>query len=181
MDLSDIGELDAGSWFSGRFAGERYPTLEETLDMMPGEMRLNVHVKALDENREILVPLVVEEIRRRGLTRTAFVTDGEATVVAAKSIAPELDICTNLPVSRCLAIGCRILQPSNRTTTAELVEEAHCHGMEVHPFYADEPAEMQRLIDCGVDGMLTNYPRRLLRLQSGIESGPESPDTEEAE
>ena len=127
-------------------------------------MRLNVHIKASDESRDALVPLVVDELVRRNLTESAFATGNEATMVAARSIAPHLEICTNLPVPRCLEIGCHILQPANSITTADLVTEAHHHGLEVNPFFADEPDEIRRLIECGVDGLLTNYPSRMLDL-----------------
>jgi glycerophosphoryl diester phosphodiesterase len=39
--------------------------------------------------------------------------------------------------------------------------------MEVNPFYADDLAEMRRLIACGVDGILTNFPDVLLALRAG--------------
>ena len=38
---------------------------------------------------------------------------------------------------------------------------AHEHGMEVNPFYADDEGEMKRLLLCGVDGILTNFPEKL--------------------
>src|SRR5262249_59307691 len=34
--LAAIRELDAGSWFGGRFAREKVPTLEEALEVMSG-------------------------------------------------------------------------------------------------------------------------------------------------
>ena len=38
--------------------------------------------------------------------------------------------------------------------------------MEVNPFYADDEEEMRRLIDCGVDGILTNRPDVLLAVRA---------------
>ena len=161
LNLADIKALDAGSWFADRFAGERYLTLAETLDMMPASLRLNIHIKASDKDRHVLVPAVVQELVRRCLLGTAFVTGNEATVVIARAIAPTLEICTNLAVSRCRDIGCRMLQPGNGVTTPELVAEAHRHSIEVNPFYSDDDNETRRLIACGVDGILTNYPKRM--------------------
>jgi len=168
LDLAQILEFDAGSWFGDRFAGERFLTYAQTLDLMPPQMRLNVHVKASDADRDVLVPRVVEELVRRELLATAFVTGAEENLLIARRIAPEGAICSNLSVPRCVEIGCRILQPANSITTGELVAEAHEQGIEVHPFYADDPTEMQRLIDCGVDGILTNFPRRLQQLIGAI-------------
>ena len=39
--------------------------------------------------------------------------------------------------------------------------------MAVNPFYADDEGEMRRLVGCGVDGILTNYPARLQELLAG--------------
>jgi glycerophosphoryl diester phosphodiesterase len=79
MCMAAIEELDAGSWFSDKYAGERFATLGETLDMMPGGMRLNVHIKASDESRDALVPLVVDELVRRNLTASSFATGNAST------------------------------------------------------------------------------------------------------
>ena len=70
-------------------------------------------------------------------------------------------------MARSRAIGCRILQPANAATDACLVTAAHESGMEVNPFYADDEQEMVRLIECGVDGILTNYPEKLQHLLAG--------------
>ena len=164
LDLAQIQQLDAGSHVHAKFAGERFLTLSQTLDLMPPSMRLNVHVKATQADRELLVPRVVAELARRRLLQTAFVTGAEANLLVARRVAPSIEICSNLPVPRCVEIGCRILQPANGITTPALVAAAHVAGIEVHPFYADDPAEMQRLIDCGVDGILTNFPQRLHNL-----------------
>ena len=45
--------------------------------------------------------------------------------------------------------------------TAQMVEEAHRHGQEVIPWTVDDPATMAKLIDDGVDGLITDYPDRL--------------------
>ncbi|MDP6700060.1 MAG: glycerophosphodiester phosphodiesterase family protein, partial [Candidatus Latescibacteria bacterium] len=60
------------------------------------------------------------------------------------------------------------IQPLHRITTQALCDEAHHLGLVVHPFYADDEPEMQRLIDCGVDGILTNCPHRLIALRQTL-------------
>ena len=166
MTTAQVRSLDAGSWFGPQFGGERFLTLEQTLDLMPASMRLNVHLKATDADRTHLVEAVIERLSDRRLHDRAFITGAEAILLEARRVAPQIAICSNLPVARCDEIDCRILQPSNQITTPELVAEAHKSGIEVHPFYADDPDEMRRLIECGVDGILTNDSRLLQQVRS---------------
>ena len=170
LSMNQVRQLDAGSWKDARFRGEPFLELGQALDLMPPQMRLNVHVKAYDEDRDTVIPLVVEELRRRDLLSRAFVASDAAVLEVARRLEPGLEIC-NLStqpaedyVARSRALGCRILQPGNGMADAEMVTEAHGFGMEVNPFYADDEEEMRRLIECGVDGILTNYPARLQAL-----------------
>jgi len=174
MTLSEIKALDAGSWFGEAFGGQRFLTLQETLDLMDDEVRLNVHVKASEHDRQKVVSLTVRELERRNLLHRAFIASDQETIEPIRRVQPALEIC-NLStqpketyIVRSRAIGCRILQPGNAQVDRAFVGEAHRYGMEVNPFYADELDEMRRLIECGVDGILTDYPDRLLALQRAL-------------
>ena len=63
-----------------------------------------------------------------------------------------------LPEIREYAVG---IGPSRSSVDAALVGAAHEAGLQVHPYTVNEPAEMRRLIEIGVDGMFTDFPDRL--------------------
>ncbi|HEV2170910.1 MAG TPA: glycerophosphodiester phosphodiesterase family protein, partial [Candidatus Binatus sp.] len=48
--------------------------------------------------------------------------------------------------------------------TRESAAFAHDAGIEMHVFTVNEEAEMRQLLDYGVDGLITDYPRRALEV-----------------
>jgi len=59
------------------------------------------------------------------------------------------------------AAGCASWSPNFRAVTPALVAEAHALKLTVIPWTVNEPDDMARLIDAGVDGIITDYPDRL--------------------
>jgi glycerophosphoryl diester phosphodiesterase len=59
------------------------------------------------------------------------------------------------------AAGCETWSPFWRNLTPALVDEAQAMGLKVLPWTVNEPADMERLIDARVDGIITDYPDRL--------------------
>lgn len=49
-------------------------------------------------------------------------------------------------------------------TTREMVEQAHALDMKVIPWTIDDTASLEFFVELGVDGIITNYPDRLLNL-----------------
>ncbi|HEY3260421.1 MAG TPA: glycerophosphodiester phosphodiesterase family protein, partial [Pseudonocardiaceae bacterium] len=53
----------------------------------------------------------------------------------------------------------KITDPDYRPyVTAEMVEHAHHSGIKIIPWTVDDPATLDKLIDDGVDGIITDYP-----------------------
>src|SRR5690606_26290919 len=59
------------------------------------------------------------------------------------------------------AAGGRTWSPAAGTLSATLVKEAQALGLRVVPWTVNEPADMERILDWGVDGLITDYPDRL--------------------
>ena len=58
------------------------------------------------------------------------------------------------------------VNPSLKMVTAELVQEAHQHALKVFVYTVNETADLQRMLDWGVDGVFTNFPDRLNQLRA---------------
>ena len=59
------------------------------------------------------------------------------------------------------AQGYDVISPAFRSVTPGMIAEAHELGLPVIPWTVNTTADMQRLMDLGVDGIITDYPTRL--------------------
>jgi glycerophosphoryl diester phosphodiesterase len=55
-----------------------------------------------------------------------------------------------------------VYSPDHQLLDAERLKQARTHSMQVIPWTVNTPDAMRRLIDLGVDGLITDYPNRLL-------------------
>lgn len=62
------------------------------------------------------------------------------------------------PRARAVAAQVPVRYGRLRVVTPRLLRTAHAAGMEVHVWTIDEPAEMNRLLDLGVDAIMTDRP-----------------------
>jgi glycerophosphoryl diester phosphodiesterase len=72
------------------------------------------------------------------------------------------------------AAGCSVWSPYFRDLTPERIADAKAVNVKVIPWTVNEPAEMARIIDLGVDGIISDYPDRLraVLVEKGIPAPP---------
>src|ERR671921_1436688 len=181
--LEQIKMCDVGSWFSPEYAGEQVPTLEEIFerygtsvnyyietknpDAAPGMeeelLRLMGEYKLIEptaENWQVLIqsfsPASLQKIYALGQAEPYRVTLPLIQLFSSTETSQTIQAQLDLVSTSAVGIG-----PSKTDVDAALVEAAHAHCLDVHPYTVNETAEMQALIDLGVDGMFTNFPDRL--------------------
>ncbi|MGZ5204809.1 MAG: glycerophosphodiester phosphodiesterase [Caldimonas sp.] len=65
------------------------------------------------------------------------------------------------------AAGGTIWSPNFNSIDEATVRRAHEVGLQIIPWTVNEPADMSRLIDWGVDGLISDYPDRLRAVMRG--------------
>ena len=175
--LEELRRLDAGSWFrpSGHeaispFAAERIPTLEEVLAFgRQHEIGMLLEVKPTGPSG--VEHAVVGALRVSGeIPRSVVLSFSPSVLKRIRQLEPLVMTgflySDRLPsaVATAVELGARQLLPRTDRVTPELVSEAHAHDLKVVTWTANAPNEMQKLISAGVDGIITDYPDRLVEL-----------------
>lgn len=186
MTLEAVKKLDAGFPFTSDngqtfpFRGKKItvPTLEEIFDALP-EMTFNIEPKQQTPSITASLCRLIRE--RKMANKTIVGSFRQATINEFRRECPEVATsATPSEASEFLALSktglsesytppMQALQiPENlgslSVVTKEFVENAHRKNLKVHVWTINETADMRRLIDLGVDGIMTDYPDRLLEL-----------------
>jgi glycerophosphoryl diester phosphodiesterase len=164
--LARLRSLDAGSWFGPAFAGERIPTLEETLARYAGRAHLHVEIKghALDLTRRT-VDLIRQHRMERDVTITSFARARLEEVRACGLDVPLgwlVPEATEAVMAEAGELGVVQLCPEASTVTAALVSRLHGAGLLVRAWGVGTEPLMERVVDAGADGMTVNFPERLI-------------------
>jgi len=168
LTLAQLQELDAGSAFDPAFTGERIPTLEQVLETMGHRLFLNIELKTLSLRSDGLEQAVVAQIERHGQNANVlFSSFNLLSLRRVKRVAPQLPVgllyTSNLPrpLQRawlaCLSHA-EAHHPEHTMVDARLVAWVRRRGYRLNTWTVDDPAEMRRLIDLDVDGIITNVP-----------------------
>lgn len=186
LTLAEVKKLDAGYLFTTdngktypfRGKGITIPTLQEIFDALP-EMTFNVEPKQTEPS--ITKPLC-EAIRERKMSGKVIVGSfrqmaidefrqfcPEVATSATPSEATEFLTMYKVGLGASYTPPMQALQVPQKLShlnvvTKEFVEAAHKLNLQVHVWTINEPEDMKRLIDFGVDGIMTDYPDRLLEI-----------------
>lgn len=163
-----IASLDAGSWFSGDYRGERVPTLQEWLQCAANiNVGLNLEIKSTTKKESIqLVEIVIDHLQKYfpAHSEKIFISSSNAFAlmqVAERAKSVPLGLITekkillkdavNLANNRIVSVH----QPY-RLMTREYVEMLHESGLYVLAYTVNDVSEANRLRDIEMDGIFTD-------------------------
>lgn len=167
--LAELEEMEVGSWFKEEFRGEPIPTLREVIQLVKGKIKLNIEVKVSGKDPEI-AQKVVDIIRSERFEKECMVTSFEKPVIQkVKEIAPDLItgfiFDEEFPADIFEGSWEYVCSKRNIVDKA-FVQEANQKGKKVFVWTVNYPAEMKKLIDLGVDGIITDVPDVLREILS---------------
>jgi glycerophosphoryl diester phosphodiesterase len=186
MTLAEIKALDAGyNWseddgqtFPFRDMGITVPTLEEVFTAYP-DYRMNIEIKQAEPSiiepfcqmirdnqmeNHVLVPSFNQESVNefRQACPEVATSAGESEVIAF-FVLSKLFL-ENIYSPKATALQVPETRSGLTVLTQRLIDAAHRRNLEVHPWTVDETEDMQRMLDMGVDGIITDRPDLMMEL-----------------
>lgn len=171
LSLSALRAFDFGARFDPKFAGETIPTLEEVFTRLPAGKLVNVEIKNDDCRSHGEEQAVARLIARFGLYEQCLVSSFNPLVLwRMQRTDPRIALAylyrpqspwylRRLPVSRLLRL--QALHPHHALVTAAGVAAAHRRGLRVNTWTVNTQPDFERVLACGVDGIVTDHPERL--------------------
>lgn len=168
LSLYELRKLDAGSHFDIAFKGERIPTLEEVFKAVGQLTIINVELTNYTSIMDPLPEKVAELVRLHRLNqRVIFSSFNPLALMRIRRLIPEAPIgLLALPgLKGALArswpgrlISYQSLHPEYSDVTPDLVKSVHHRGGKIFVYTVNQENGMRRLIEMGVDGIITDDP-----------------------
>lgn len=162
LTYAEVAQLDAGRWFSSRFADTRIPTLEQVLQLCRGRIGLNVEIKP-SAATPALEAETVRLLRKYGFDSSNCVITSQSyeTLHKVKALAPEY------PTGYILALGvgnyydlpdADFFSVETTFITSGMVNAVHLRGKTVSAWTIDREKVATHMLELGVDDLITDKP-----------------------
>lgn len=184
--LAELQQLDAGYYWTDddgqtypfRGQGITVPALEELFTAFP-DMLMNIEIKQQEPSIvQAFCDLLDQYDRRETVLVASFHPE---TMVEFRETCPGVATSMTEPEIRLffglnLAFLGRLFEPPGQAfqvpeysgdlhvVTPRFVSGAHGRNVDVHVWTVNDPADMQRFVDLGVDGIITDRPDLLLEI-----------------
>ena len=166
MELAAV-KVGYADKFGDQYKSEKIPTLREVLTRTKGKIKVCLEIKVYSVEEAVLK--IVREVgvqdeviifsfyypvlaKIRKLDKTIpilyLINSADATTIEYAGVIE----------SKAIGVG------PKTTITKEYLDQAHASGIEVWKWTVDDEQEMEKLGGIGVDGLITNFPDKALKI-----------------
>tara|TARA_Y100000590_G_scaffold264311_1_gene296949 strand:+ start:1005 stop:1691 length:687 start_codon:yes stop_codon:yes gene_type:complete len=147
----------------------RIPTLEEVLELIDGQVKLNIELKGYG-TASPTNNLINQYINNGRWTEDEFIISsfkwGElekirelnTTIPIAVLVNSNVNPIDALPFAK--KIKAIAVNPYFKDLNQENIQEIHSNGFKVFPYTVNELDDIERMVKLGVDAIITDYPER---------------------
>ena len=166
MTFDEVQAVDVGRWFGPDFAGERVPTLHDVIDQVGDRATLYVEIKPGPDPLGLTEAIVDRLTERDALDNSLLAALDRRLLDHARDRQPDLrtalfvhTVIGQTDYSTLDAVGFRAA-----TLNRAQIRQSHQQDFEVHVWTVNDPNEMARFIDLGVNNIITDRSDLLAEL-----------------
>lgn len=175
--LSELKQLDAGSWFSKKFFGEKIPTLKEILDLDFQNAKLIIEVKNVNNTYPGIEKKIVELVKKSSFSnQVIYKSFGTEVLERFHKLDPDNEtlyvtigpVLSWFLIDDWLRIGSiydldfvNYIQVHRFFIRKHLVIDAHKKNKKIIAWDVHKPDHIQRMKNFNVDIIETDYPERI--------------------
>jgi glycerophosphoryl diester phosphodiesterase len=163
---SELSRIDAGAWTNRLFAGETIPSLEAVAAYcLRNGHALNIEIKPTPGDETRTGQVVAQEAARLWRDATvapllsSFRTEALAAAQAAVPALPRallLDGWRAGWLDEARSLGCVAIVADYSILDGDAVARIHAAGMRALSYTVNDPFTARWLLDCGIDGLITD-------------------------
>lgn len=167
LTYDEVRKLDAGRWFSAKYAKTQIPTLEEVLDLCKGKIQLNIEIKPNAATPDLEAE-TVRIIHEKGFEKDCVITSQSyETLCKVKELDPE--IVTGYILA--LGVGSYYDLPAADFFSVEatfitsgMVQQIHKRDKTISAWTVNREEDASNMLSLGVDDIITDKPEMVQQL-----------------
>jgi len=153
--------------------GSRLARLTEILELVGDKVQLNIEIKGPDCEQK-LAEVLISHCHDYAFSLEQFVVSSfdHPQLLSLKQRLPEVRrgvLLAGIPLNHaacCDELGAYSFHPNINCMNQALIDDAKQRGLKVWAYTVNEADDMELLASMGVDGIFTDYPEKLLALNS---------------
>ncbi|KUJ76400.1 glycerophosphodiester phosphodiesterase [Ruegeria marisrubri] len=173
--MSDLDDIDIGSWFDPAFSEERTPTLRDVLAAARGKSKVLIELKYYghDVDLERRVARIVEDLGMQD--DIAVMSLKYPAVQKMRDLRPDwrTGVLAATAVGNLAGLEGDFVAVSAGMASPGLIRSVHEAGKDIYVWTVNDPLQMSSMASMGVDGLITDDPALARRVfEARAELGP---------
>jgi len=165
--LSELQNVDVGSWMNPSFSDQRVPTLQQVLALCRDRIKIVIELKYYGQEKQ-LEERVVRLVEAAGMQDQIVVMSlSYPGVQKIKSIRPQwkVGLLSSVSMGDITRLEADFFAINARFASRRFIKRVHQQNQEVMVWTVNDPVGMSTMMSKGADGIITDYPGLAVKIR----------------